>query len=526
MLRRPRAACLTVLLLCFFLSPFIATWYLTSDLFDTSEYINSSASGDNDVQAPKSNDFPLESQTISLRGRVTSAWRPEPLSGVKITVTGQVETTTDSNGYFEFAGATLVKPTCIPPGTLILTAFAENYRTKMIRLTIEGVSRRPATPARNNPQARCPRIDFSMSPIEVIDDEQGKSAGVIDAADATVGTVIDEDQDGIDDMCEDWLAERYAPILNHGDREKNYPVSVDWWLARTSLSVVHSEGNRERMVSAPLSQQQLINQLLHSRDSVGLSSSETRSRLKEVSFYLENVAPHFREGQKNEPESWITYVHSFGNEFGGITIQYWRCYSWNEATFLGFDFSHGGDWEGIAVHLNAKIQAENVSFLDHSGITYERANVQWEGTHPKVWSEEGDHSSYPNARKLKSSRFIVQETWTSGRVIGWDGSLRGHSGGLINIGEKTHPRSGQIFIQYAGLWGATKRLFLTSGYWGPAFNETAAQCADASEAYGPTLRPGAKSPDCGKIFMKAWCDNMNRQLLDPDYECYAAHEIP
>jgi hypothetical protein len=478
------------------------------------------------MQSPKPSDYPPESQTLFLCGRVTRVGCGQPVSGVTIAVTGQLETTTDAEGYFEFVGATLVKPTGIPPGTLILAAMAENYRTKMIRLTTESVSRRPATPARNKAKVRCPRIDFSMSPIDAIDDEQRKSAGAIDAADATVGIVTDEDRDGIDDVCEDWLAERFAPILRHGNRETNYPVSVDWWLSRTDLSLVDSEGERSRKVSAPISQIQLIEESFRSRNADDLSSSETRSRMKEVTFYLENVAPQFREGQKNEPRHWITYVHSFGNELGGVTIQYWRCYSWNQATFLGFDFSHGGDWEGIAVHLNAHLKAEKLSFLEHSGIAYELADVQWEGTHPEVWSEEGDHSSYPNSRNLKSSRFIIQETWTSGRVIWWDGLSRGDSGGLVNIGEKTNPRNGQSFVKYSGLWGATKKLFLTSGYWGPAFNETAAQCADASEAYGPTLRPLAKSADCGKIFMKAWCDGMNPQLLDRNCECYAARETP
>jgi hypothetical protein len=477
------------------------------------------------MQAPRLTDFPPESQTLSLCGRVTRAGCGQPASGVTIALSAQVETITDGDGYFEIIGATVTKPAGIPPGTLIVTAVAENYRTKMIRLTVDGVNRRPLTPARNRAGVQCPRIDFQVSAIPAPPNE-GDYTEAIDAADAAVGTVTDEDRDGIDDVCEDWLAERFAPILHHGDRETNYPVSVDWWLARTDLSAVDSKGNRRRKVSAPISQKQLIEQSLRSGNVDDLSSFDTRSRVKEVTFYLENVAPQFREGQKNEPNAWITYVHCFANELGGVTIQYWRCYSWNQATFLGFDFSHGGDWEGIAVHLNAHFKAEKVSFLDHSGIAYERADVQWEGTHPNVWSEEGDHSSYSNSKNLKSSRFIVQETWTDGRVIWWDGLSRGNSGGLVNIGEKTNPRNGQSFVEYSGLWGAAKRLFLTSGYWGPAFNETAAQCADSSEAYGPTLRPRAKSLGCGKIFMKAWCDGMNRQLLDLNCECYAARESP
>jgi len=285
-------------------------------------YINSTASGVSDIKALRLTDFPPESQTLSLCGRVTREGCGQPVSGVTVALSGQVETTTDGDGYFEIIGATLMKPAGIPPGTIIVTAVAENYRTKMIRLTVEGVSRRPATPARNRAGVRCPRIDFQVSAIPAPPDDQRDYTQVIDAADAAVGMITDEDRDGIDDACEDWLAERFAPILHHGDRETNYPVSVDWWLARTDLSLIDSEGNRRRKVSAPIPQSQLIEQSLTSGNVDDLSSSETRSRVKEVTFYLENVAPQFREGQKNEPSAWITYVHSFGNELGGVTIQY------------------------------------------------------------------------------------------------------------------------------------------------------------------------------------------------------------
>src|SRR5438876_156422 len=57
----------------------------------------------------------------------------------------------------------------------------------------------------------------------------------IDAADASVGEVVDVDQDGIDDVVEDWLAERFAPIVYHDRDESNYPVAVEWLLKRTGL---------------------------------------------------------------------------------------------------------------------------------------------------------------------------------------------------------------------------------------------------------------------------------------------------
>ena len=137
------------------------------------------------------------------------------------------------------------------------------------------------------------------------------------------------------------------------------------------------------------------------------------------------MAPAFHIGQVSSPKDWITYVHSYSNSLGGITLQYWRAYTWNQAGVLGIDLSHGGDWEGIAVHLNSLLVPEKVAYLEHSEIVYETRRVQWEGNHPLVWSEEGGHSSFPSPHGggLRS-RWTRQETWTGGRVIWWNGEFR------------------------------------------------------------------------------------------------------
>jgi hypothetical protein len=126
---------------------------------------------------------------------------------------------------------------------------------------------------------------------------------------------------------------------------------------------------------------------------------------------------------------------------------------------------------------------------------------------------------------MRSTRFIRQETWTGGRVTGENDERRGRSGGLRNVGEKAHPRSNQVFIQYAGLWGAPHRFFYTSGYWGPAYNETSAQCADGSDAYRFGFRLREDERTCGRIVIRAWCDRMNAAVSSRDAECAAARDI-
>jgi hypothetical protein len=338
------------------------------------------------------------------------------------------------------------------------------------------------------------------------------------------GLFVDEDHDGLDDFVEDSLAERFAPIIHHGQCEPNYPVSVDWLLARTSLYEYDNAAKpaRREAVQTLKQQSDLLSHSFATKQEQTIASDSARSVCKQASYFLANVNDADQVGARDQPQDWVTYVHSYANQRGGITIQYWRCYAYNQARFI-FDFSHGGDWEAVAVHLDAALKPERVSFLGHTGIEYHTDKVQWEGEHPKVWSEEGGHASLVSPTGMKSKKFTRQETWSGGQVIWWDGSPVGLSGGLINVGERSRPRNGQVFVQYSGLWGSPGRWFITSGYWGPAFNETDSQCEDGAKAYkrAPTCSPG--SARCGRIFHKAWCDGMDGRLLDLNTECYAQH---
>jgi hypothetical protein len=337
----------------------------------------------------------------------------------------------------------------------------------------------------------------------------------------------DADLDGLDDELEDQLAERFAPIVYHGARESSFPVSVDWWLAHTHLAIVDGSSwstETRRIVTGPLAQAQLLGRVAVLGDTA-VSSSGSRSRGKQKSFFLENV-PRSSLPSAIQPTDWVTYVHSYPNELGGVTLQYWRAYARDDARLMGVELGHGGDWEAIAVHLDDHLQPVRTTYLGHTGILDGGSAVRWEGTHPIVWSEEGGHASAPDARNMRSSQFIRQATWKGGVVSRWDGAVLGRSGGLVNLGEKSHPRNDQLFVQYSGLWGAPGRLFMTSGYWGPAFNETAAECADGRPAYQPYLRRAAESVRCGAVFLKAWCDGMKNGPLDRAIECHATADVP
>jgi hypothetical protein len=334
----------------------------------------------------------------------------------------------------------------------------------------------------------------------------------------------DLDGDGLQDALEDTLAERFAPIVLHGERESTFPTNVDRWLTLTDLYFAGEDGIAQLVVARPLQQSQLIG---HTATVEGLtvSSDGSRSRGKRVSFFLGNV-PAGQDAGSLRPGDWVTYVHSYPNTLGGITLQYWRAYARNDASVLGIDLSHGGDWEAVAVHFDRQQRPAQVTYLDHSEIVDVTKAVKWEGSHSLVWSEEGTHSSYPDASHSRSVRWFRHETWTGGAVTRWGSSPVGASGGLLNIGETTRPRNGQLFVRYSGLWGARHRFFMTSGYWGPAFNETDATCDAGTRAYRPYLRRPAEQADCGRIRLNAWCDKADRTRLNNSAACYAASDVP
>lgn len=334
----------------------------------------------------------------------------------------------------------------------------------------------------------------------------------------------DADGDGLEDAREDALAERFAPIVFHGERETIFPTNVDRWLALADLYFVDEGATPQRVAARPLTQAQLLGHTATVRG-MTVSSDGSRSRGKRSSFVLVNVDPQ-KDTAPLRPSDWVTYVHSYPNTFGGVSLQYWRAYVRNDARVLGIDFSHGGDWESIAVHLDRQEQPARVTYLDHAGIVDVTKVVQWQGRHPLVWSEEGGHSSYADASHSRSTRWFRHETRTGGSVTKWDSSRVGDSGGLRNVGEKTLPRNDQAFIRYSGLWGSKGRLFLTSGYWGPAFNETGATCAAGHPAYRGFVRRPAERTDCGPIRLNAWCNSADVARLNASDVCFAASDVP
>jgi len=293
---------------------------------------------------------------------------------------------------------------------------------------------------------------------------------------------LDTDQDGLPDFWEQMLAERFAPIIYHSSDESNFPTSVDWFLPKTELWFYDDACTPDlhKLIVQSPSQNQL---LAHGYEG-GCGSSDTvysdgtRSKNKQRTFYLKDVAEQFRKGSLDSRD-WVTYFHAYPNDIGGVTVQLWRFYAYNDALN-----NHGGDWEGFHLVLDQDAKPSKVGLLGHSDIDYMPPSAfAWEGNHVRIYSEGGGHASRADGSGINAkggngvvdpalpATFVRQETWAGGKVQWFTGQVS-QTGPLINLGAKTAPSNGQVFVRYSGIWGSPGWLYGTSGYWGPAYNET------------------------------------------------------
>ena len=178
---------------------------------------------------------------------------------------------------------------------------------------------------------------------------------------------LDSDADGLPDFWEQLLAERFAPILYHSSDESNFPTNVDWVLPKTELWFYDDACTPDLdklIIRSPTQAQLLEHQYTGgcgSSDTV--YSAGTRSINKQRTFYLADVAEAFRQGSLDSRD-WVTYYHAYPNDQGGVTIQYWRFYAYNDAAN-----NHGGDWEGFHLVLNQDLQPASIGLLGHTDIS-------------------------------------------------------------------------------------------------------------------------------------------------------------
>lgn len=300
---------------------------------------------------------------------------------------------------------------------------------------------------------------------------------------------VDYDHDGLDDAVEQQLALRHAPVVYLHPSEWNYPTNVDWFLDRARMRFHHTCtggalccGDHQLLDYGQPDQQNLIAQAHGKRDwslFQGCHHQNTqysdRDYDEDHCFFLQ-----LRDGDHSGslyPFDWKVYVHAYPNTLGGVNLQYWFFYAYNDGWVT---VNHEGDWENIVVELDANDNVVDVLFAQHNSAydAVSPANVTWfQGTHPVITSSLGSHASYESFDSCDNWQehgcsWGFQErrwfTWSGGRPAGEPGY---QGGGLVMVGEKSYPLNGQTFLRYSGRWGEIGEFDGTSGPRGPAYQD-------------------------------------------------------
>jgi len=309
---------------------------------------------------------------------------------------------------------------------------------------------------------------------------------------------VDNDGDGIDDGTEADLANTYAPLLympNLITRDQagsgvsgdwTWPANVEWYLANTQMRFHHDNCPDHQILNlGTINTSNLITQS-HQRATSWLGCSHSGTTYNsgentydaENHFFLQAVYDDVTHPGVRDASGWKVYTHVYYNNIGGISIQYWFFYAYND--FIA-GFNHESDWEHITVQLNGSQQAVSLVYAAHfSPKTWAAGDISWYGTHPQVWVADGSHASYHSESECDNTypEGSAESCWTNlgQRWFTWSGGkgsdqgLQG--GGLVNMGEMPgtggkRPMPGQEWIRFSGHWGEEGTSDLTSGQPGP-----------------------------------------------------------
>lgn len=250
----------------------------------------------------------------------------------------------------------------------------------------------------------------------------------------------DLDRDGLEDRAEDELLRRFAPVLLLHPTEPALPGNAEWLLARAEIEP--APGRPYRVLAASL---------------LGVLASGRPPPDPTARLHLRGGA---RAGSA-DPGDWVAYGHAVPAQGGGVLLQYWFLYPFNDAYGL---FDHEGDWEHVTVKLGADLRPEGAWYARHHDVA--EAFFPWdalarEGDHPVVLAARGTHASYASRADAPFwERVCPGGHPAAAAAAGCPTWRTWESVGIVNLGERGAPRA--PFLSWPGRWGATGRLGLDS----------------------------------------------------------------
>lgn len=301
------------------------------------------------------------------------------------------------------------------------------------------------------------------------------------------GSGVDADYDGNDDGVERCLLDKHAPVLYlPRDLDWTLPANVNWYLARVHMRFHHSSCSDCQLLNVGSVNQSTLTSQSHYKKGGWpgcghggtLYNSSSGPWNEDHTFFLQDPysSDPSHAGSSN-PADWITYGRVHKNALGGMNLQYWFFFPYNDGVS---GFNHEGDWESVIVRLRPDATVDGVWFCEHGNCNNFRtpSQMSWfDANHPYVWTADGTHASYPDpswcnndvnegydysCQTVSAYRWF---TWAGGR-----GSNAGYQGGgITHVGEKNYPLNGNTFLKYAGRWGEIGSSSNTSGPRSPSY---------------------------------------------------------
>lgn len=262
------------------------------------------------------------------------------------------------------------------------------------------------------------------------------------------------------------LLARYAPIVVLHPAERFSPVPVDGFIADSDLQQKTDAGWVK--VDGPLppggAALRLDQRYCQAID--GVSASQCYADAQDA-----HAAPPVVYGAVLRPK-------------GRIVLEYWLWYAYDDysPTVPAGEIwqVHEGDWEAVAVVLDASGKPLYVGYSEHSkGKRRDWGRVPKRGTHPFTYVALGSHANYFRSGEVPLDPRTIEPVLIS--VIAAEGAAPvEHTGGGLVV----HPRVVRVtatapsWMQFAGSWGETgyvhfpnnDPLAAGTGPRGPAFH--------------------------------------------------------
>lgn len=242
------------------------------------------------------------------------------------------------------------------------------------------------------------------------------------------------------------VAEDFGPLVHLASGERFEPTTADHFISNSVLMFTPAANCPHPVIAEPVDAARLSAGYVATEAADKCSGSKKTWQSNQpsrptdrdgVGFYLD-IDASAHNGIGTTAPAYVQYKDQ-------SYVMYWLLYAYNQQPVGAVDqlFDHEGDWERVAVLLDAADKPTDVVYFGHGG----QCRIPWsqapkEGNHPIAYSAKGTHASYPRPgihrlgidhtsdgkrwQTWQSLRFVDNEPW------------RDYGGGWGNVGQGSH----------------------------------------------------------------------------------------